>query len=160
MENDHVEKNIDRIVEIIKGVVNALGIELSVEAEIGATGVVFNISSPEARILIGQKGNNLYALQLVVQNIAMKELGDIGRISLDVDDYKKKREWYLRETAKQALEHAHKTKRAVMLEPMPAYERRIIHAYLSENALFVTESRGEGEERRIIIRPRDKNDIV
>ena len=151
-ENQVLEQNIEQISEIIRGVVQALGIELQVEAEVSATGVVFNISSPDSRLLIGQKGNNLYALQMLVQNVANKRLGEVGRISLDVDDYKKKREWYLRQTAKMALEHAMKTRRPVMLEPMHPAERRIIHAYLSENALFETESTGEGLERRIVIK--------
>jgi spoIIIJ-associated protein len=160
MSEDRIaEKHIDQISEIVKSIISALGIESQVEAEIAVNGVVFNISSPDSNLLIGQKGNNLSALQLIVQNIISKQFGEIGRIILDVDDYRKKREWYLRETAKKALEHAHRTHRPVMLEPMPPYERRIIHAYLSENALFETESIGEGENRRIVIRPKDKNSI-
>jgi spoIIIJ-associated protein len=156
MDDSRIEENAELIIRIIKDIVSRLGIELAVEAEITPTGVIFNISSPESSILIGQKGANLQALQLVIQNIVTKRLGEVGRITLDVDDYKKKREWYLRETAKKALEHAHKIRRPVMLEPMLPHERRIVHAYLSENALFITESIGEEPERRIVIRPKEK----
>jgi len=73
--------------------------------------------------------------------------------TLDVDDYKRKREWYLKETAKGAVDHIKKTGRAVALEPMPNYERRLIHAYLQENCPEA-ESSSIGNEpyRKVVIR--------
>jgi spoIIIJ-associated protein len=74
---------------------------------------------------------------------------------LDVDDYKMKREWFLKETAKAAVEHIKKTGRAVALEPMPAFERRFIHAYLQENFSEVQSSSIDREPyRKVVIRPR------
>lgn len=73
--------------------------------------------------------------------------------SLDVDDYKRKREWYLKETAKAAVEKMKMTGRGQALEPMPNYERRLVHAYLQEH-FPETESSSIGEEpyRKVVIR--------
>ena len=136
-----------------------MGITARVSVEENIHGFVFNISSPDAKVLIGQKGANLHALQSIIHAVAVKKYGVTQRFTLDVDDYKKKREWYLRETAKKALEHLKKTGRNVLLEPMAAYERRIIHAYLSTNDDIETESVGEEPRRRIMIKKKEKVSI-
>jgi spoIIIJ-associated protein len=102
-------------------------------------------------------------LQILVQALAAKKLnsstptGASGQepfwFTLDVDDYKRKREWFLKETAKAAFEKAKMTGRAQGLEPMPNYERRLIHAYLQEH-LPEADSFSIGNEpyRKVVIR--------
>src|SRR5579884_2099393 len=120
---------------------------------------IINISTRDSNLLIGQRGANLSALQYLAQAIAYKRLQLPERFMLDVDDYRRKREWYLRETAKKAIEQIRRTHRAVMLEPMPAYERRVIHAYLSEEREVETESVGKEPNRRIVIKPKERGSI-
>ena len=155
IEDDKVEA----ITQLIEGIIHSMGISARVSPEENIRGHVFNISSPDSKLLIGQKGANLQALQILVHSIAIRKFGVMQRFSLDVDDYKKKREWYIRETAKKALEHMRSTGRAVRLEPMPAHERRIVHAYLSNEEDIATESVGDEPERRIVIRKKEKGDI-
>lgn len=144
------------IAELIKEILTAMGVSSRVSIEQNIQGYTFNISSPDSNLLIGQRGANLNALQTLVSNIAYKRYGPSGRFSIDVDDYKKKREWYLRETAKKALEQIKRTGRPVVLEPMTPHDRRIIHAFLSADFSFETESIGEEPNRRIVIKPKAK----
>ena len=127
-------------IEIVKSIIAELlqkaGIAGNVEFEESITkGLVFNISSPDSFLLIGRQGATLHALQILVQALAAKKFNSQEPFwfTLDVDDYKRKREWYLKETAKAAFEKAKMTGRAQALEPMPNYERRLIHAYLQEH---------------------------
>lgn len=146
---------IEEVKQIIEDVARALGVPARVEFEESITkGLVFNLSSPESYLLIGRQGATLHALQILVQNIAAKRIPTENPFwfTLDVDDYKRKREWYLKETAKAAVEHLKKIKKPVRLEIMPAYERRFVHAYLQEHFPEVgSESHGEEPRRRIII---------
>src|SRR5882724_2915486 len=123
-------------IEIVKNIITELlkqsGINGSVEFEESITkGLVFNISSPDSYLLIGRQGLTLHAVQILVQALAAKKLQSQEPFwfSLDVDDYKRKREWFLKEMAKAAFEKAKMTGRAQALEPMPNYERRLVHAY-------------------------------
>jgi spoIIIJ-associated protein len=94
-------------------------------------------------------------MQTLLQAMASKKFAGSAPVyfTLDVDDYKMKREWFLKETARGAVEQLKKTGRAQALEPMPNYERRIVHAYLQEHAPEVfSESVDEEPYRRIVIR--------
>lgn len=133
-----------------------MGVDAEVEFEDSITkGPVFNINSRDSYLLIGRQGAHLHALQVVIQAIINKRRAGQAPyfFTLDVDDYKRKREWYLRETAKQAVEQMKRTGRPITLEPMPNYERRLIHAYLQEHSPEVyTESMGNEPHRKIVIR--------
>ncbi len=147
---------IEQIKNIILEVLEKCGIEAQVEFEESITkGLIFNISSFDSQLLIGRKGDTLHSLQILVQSLIAKKFsgGEPVWFTLDVDDYKRKREWFLKETAKAAVDHIKKTGRGVVLEPMPNYERRYIHSYLNENHPEVfTESIGYEPHRKIVIR--------
>lgn len=157
---------IEIVKQIIVDLLQKCGIRSTVEFEDSITkGLVFNISTPDSYLLIGRQGATLHSLQILIQALASKRLksqepASLGAsqsgpfwFTIDVDDYKRKREWFLKETAKAAVEHVKKTGRAAALEPMPNYERRYVHAYLQENNPDVfTESMGEEPYRKIVIR--------
>lgn len=147
-------------IELVKNTILELlekcGINADVEFEESITkGLVFNISTPDSYLLIGRQGATLHSLQILVQALSARKMQsqEPFYFTIDVDDYKRKREWYLKETAKQAAEQVKRTGRAVALEPMPNYERRYIHAYLQEhNPEVITESIGNDPHRKIIIK--------
>jgi spoIIIJ-associated protein len=147
-------------IEIVKNIIQELldkcGIKGSVEFEDSITkGLIFNISSPDSYLLIGRQGATLHAIQILVQALIAKRLKSEQPFwfTVDVDDYKRKREWFLKETAKGAVEQIRKTGRPVALEPMPNYERRFVHAYLQEHHPEVyTESIGEDPYRKVVIK--------
>jgi spoIIIJ-associated protein len=149
--------NIEVIKNLIEETLKVMGFNMGVTYEESVTkGLVFNIAaSPDSYLLIGRQGSTLHSFQTLAQAMAAKKFSGQEPIyfSIDVDDYKMKREWYLKETARAAVEQIKKTGRALSLEPMPNYERRIVHAYLQEHAPEVfTESVGEDPYRKIIIR--------
>ena len=74
-------------------------------------------------------------------------------IDLDIQNYKKKKAEYLKELARSLADEVSLTKKEKNLDPMPAYERRIIHLELAERKDISTESIGEEPERKIVIRP-------
>lgn len=141
---------------VITELLERMGVQASVEFEDSLTmGPMFNITSLDSYLLIGRQGAHLHSLQIIVQAMVAKKLKGQPPFyfTLDVDDYKRKREWYLRETAKQAVEQIKRTGRPITLEPMPNYERRLVHAYLQDNAPDVfTESIGRDPYRKIVIR--------
>jgi len=75
-------------------------------------------------------------------------------LDLDINEYKKKKIEYLKSLAKDLADEVVFTKEEKVLFPMPAYERRIIHTELSQRADIITESRGEGYDRHVIIKPK------
>lgn len=118
-------------------------------------GLIFNIISPDSYLLIGRQGTTLHSLEILARAMAAKKIQPTEPFwfSLDVDDYKRKREWFLKETAKAAAEKLKLTGRAQALEPMPNYERRLVHAYLQEHhPEAASSSVGEEPYRKVIIR--------
>jgi len=149
---DKIEQTKNIILELLQ----KMGITGSVEFEESITkGLVFNISAPDSFLLIGRQGSTLQSLQVLVQALVARKLKSENPFwfTLDIDDYKRKREWYLKETAKGAAEQLKKTGRPQALEVMPNYERRFVHSYLQENYPDV-ESTSMGREpyRKIVIR--------
>lgn len=147
---------IEQTKNIISEVAAKMGISVQVEFEESITkDLIFNISTPDSYLLIGRQGATLHSLQIVVQALVSRRLKSQEPFwfTLDVDDYKRKREWYLKETAKEAVAHMKKTGRSISLEPMPNYERRLVHAYLQEHHPEI-ESSSIGNEpyRKIVIR--------
>ena len=139
-------------------------VELLEKCEVTATveyeesitkGLIFNISCRDSYLLIGRQGQSLHALQILAQAMVAKKLNSDQPFwfTLDVDDYKRKREWFLKETAKGAVDKLKMTGRPQALEPMPNYERRLVHAYLQEHHPE-TESSSTGEDpyRKVVIR--------
>lgn len=146
---------IARISEVVSGIVGAMGLRARVEVEeVPHKGIVCNIMpDTDVYMLIGHRGEHIYALEVLVQSIVRKQMSDIPRFSLDVDDYRRKREWYLKETVQGAVEHLKRVGKPVGLVPMPNYERRFVHAYVQEKyPEVVSGSVGDGARRRVVLR--------
>src|SRR3989344_9231783 len=122
--------------ETLKKIIQELLRKMGFDAEIyerqeeGRT--VFNIRTHDAQLLIGKLGVNLDALQYIVRILFRKQTQDDKfPFALDIDDYKDQRVLYLKDLARKAASHVRQSRKPVSLEPMPPYERRVIHAYLS-----------------------------
>ncbi len=152
MNTEHIES----IKSILEGIIQAMGLSGTVEYEETITkGLVFNLLlGNNSYLLIGHRGAHLHMLETLVQAmVARKFPGQYVRFSLDVDDYRQKREWYIKETVKGAIEHIKKTGRGTALVPMPNYERKLVHSYLQDNfPNAVSTSTGMDPYRRVVIR--------
>ena len=127
---------IEQVKQIITEVLYKCGVQSTVEfGESIVQGLIFNVSSPDSYLIIGRQGAMFHSLEILVPALVAGKFKyeQLLWFALDVDDYKRKREWYLKETAKGAVGHMKRTGRSVALEPMPNYERRLIHVYLQEH---------------------------
>ncbi len=116
--------------------------------------VPVKIRTEEPKILIGQNGQTLNEIQRLLKVVLRKNFPEERFfINLDVNDYKEKKMEYLRETARSMADEVVLTEKEKKLEPMPAYERRIIHLELAGRGDITTESTGEEPERSVVIKP-------
>jgi spoIIIJ-associated protein len=115
-----------------------------------------NLKAEEPQILIGEKGETLSEIQHLLKAILRRKINRDERfyLDLDINDYKKKKNAYLKEMARSLADEVVLTKKEKILSPMTAYERRIVHLELADNPNIVTESIGEEPERSVAIRPR------
>lgn len=118
---------------------------------------VLNVKTRDAQLLIGKQGANLEALQHIVRILFRKKTNDDRfPFAIDIDDYKDKRVLYLKELARKAAHHVRETRKPVSLEPMPAYERRVVHSYLSLYNDIGSESIGVDPNRKLIVKLKNK----
>ena len=146
-----------------KEILETLIKHLDFEAEIRLSGegseTVLNVAgtSPEAveelGHLIGRRGERLQAIQHLVNLMLSRKLGEWARVTVDIEEYRGRREAQLRALARKAGERVRETGRAVQLEPMTALERRWVHMELQGASGLATESAGEEPERRVVVIP-------
>lgn len=114
--------------------------------------VLFNVVGRNLGQLIGHHGKTLDSLQYLTNIIANKYNNDEKiKIIIDIESYRAKREQTLKRLADSVAQKVLKTGRSISLEPMTAFERKIIHTHLQEQATITTFSKGEEPYRRIII---------
>ena len=143
----------------LEGILNALNIGYQIEARSvnGEEQIHYIIDSYENSLLIGVKGRTLESLQILLRNLISTYTRDHIVTTLDIGGYKSNRARQLEILATKTAKEVSKTKVAVKLQPMTSFERRIIHEKLSEWRDVYTESEGEGEERAIVIKPKNKD---
>ena len=115
-----------------------------------------SLNGDDLGYLIGYRGETLYALQNILSAIAGKDIQNKVRVILDVQGYKEKREKTLEELAEKVAKTVVRTKKSVKLEPMKAYERKIIHSKLQQHPRVETTSVGVEPYRRIIVSLKNK----
>jgi spoIIIJ-associated protein len=104
-------------------------------------------------LLIGRRGETLRSLQFLLNLLVSRRVQKWPQIVVDVGNYRQRRQESLEGLARRMAERVRQTGRPIMLEPMAAYERRIVHLALREDKSIYTESSGEGESRKIVIFP-------
>ncbi|HEB13418.1 MAG TPA: hypothetical protein ENI13_00375 [candidate division CPR3 bacterium] len=114
--------------------------------------VSVEVTMEDAQVFIGDRGRTLLEIQHLLQAMARKKIDERFYISLDINDYKKRKEEYLRDLAKTTADEVVLLKQAKELPPMPAAERRIIHLALQEREDIVTDSMGDGDSRRVVVK--------
>ena len=151
---------IERARDILEELLGLMGIEASIttSAEFPVEGEnemlsfdSLNIEGEDLGILIGRRGQTLAALQHMVRLILSQQTQSRLPIIIDVEGYKRRRYGALRDLARRIAEQVLLKKRPFTLEPMPAFERRIIHLTLANHTDITTESTGTGETRKVVI---------
>jgi spoIIIJ-associated protein len=115
--------------------------------------------SDDKGLLIGRKGEMIKALEYITGKIAGRfcEDGREKRVLIDIDDYKKRREESISRMVRDTVKKVRKIGKPIMLEPMSAFERRITYITLKQESGITYETKGSGEEKRIVINPQRHN---
>ena len=143
----------DRAIHFLNQVFDSMNMEVSITAVYNAEEKEMNINmeGTDMGILIGKRGQTLDSLQYLVSLVVNKKKDDYIRVKLDTENYRERRKETPETLAKNIAYKVKRTKRAVSLEPMNPYERRIIHAALQNDKYVVTRSDGEEPFRHVII---------
>ncbi|HWQ14707.1 MAG TPA: RNA-binding cell elongation regulator Jag/EloR [Roseiflexaceae bacterium] len=104
-------------------------------------------------LLIGRRGETLRSLQFMVNLLVSRKVQKWPQVVVDVGNYRQRRQESLEGLARRMAERVRQSGRPLMLEPMGAYERRIVHLALRNDPTVYTESTGEGENRKVVIYP-------
>jgi spoIIIJ-associated protein len=118
------------------------------------TSIGLNIEGEDLGILIGRRGQTMVSLQYIVRLIMAHKMQVQLPIVLDVEGYKQRRCEGLRTLATRLAEQVKNRKTPFTMEPMSAFERRIIHVTLADHPDVITESTGFGESRKVVITPK------
>lgn len=113
--------------------------------------IIIDIESPDSALIIGKKGQNLEAMQTLVNVVLNKNAQNWTKVIIDTENYRSRRERNLQHIASKALNEVRRTKRPIFLEPMTPFERRIIHVALQDESDIQTESIGDGIMKKIKI---------
>ena len=140
-----VEEFLDKLIENLPK--RNLNYEVKAEEE----NILVNIDGEDTGYLIGYRGEVLNSLQNILTNIASKDIDGKVRIQLNISGYREKRKKDLENLADKIAKNVIKTKKSISIEPMSAYERKIIHLRLQDSDKVTTHSIGEEPYRKIVV---------
>ncbi len=154
-EYDHNEEDIsiakERVEKFLKEWLQKVNNTLEYTIKEEDCTIYVDINGNAAGTLIGYRGETLNSMQTILCTIANRGFNSKIRLILDIENYRQKREKTLEELAEKVSKTVLKTGKSITLEPMPAYERKIIHSKLQDNDKVETYSIGEGDSRRVVI---------
>jgi spoIIIJ-associated protein len=165
VESDPTQSSEEEILALGRDILAELLEKMQISAEIhpriskphyagDSSSLVLDLRGDDLGFLIGRKGETLAAIQHLVRLMVNKVVQQRVHLLVDVEGYKVRREDALKKLALRIADQATRRRRTVALEPMNAYERRIIHITLRNHPTVLTESVGEGSRRKVTIVPR------
>jgi spoIIIJ-associated protein len=165
VESPVVEDPLDEARQVVQEFLDKLGIEATIDvnmpevpldAEGEANPVVFNLTGGDMGALIGRKGQTIDAFQYLVRLMLTRKTKSRTPIMIDVENYKQRHYEDLKTMAMNVAQQVKAHRSSVRLEPMSAYDRRVIHMTLANDPEVLTESMGEGEYRKVVVYPKNR----
>ncbi|PIU16572.1 hypothetical protein COT20_00260 [bacterium (Candidatus Gribaldobacteria) CG08_land_8_20_14_0_20_39_15] len=149
--DNKIKKKIERLVEdFIKKTTFNITFEIKENRD---GGILLDMTTDQPKVLIGEEGETFWEIQMLFNRMIKKMFEEDIHFSLDINQYKKNKESYLKELAGETANRVALFKKEEYLPAMNAYERRIIHLELATRTDVITESTGENQERRLVIKP-------
>ncbi|MFN3648416.1 MAG: protein jag [Armatimonadota bacterium] len=142
--------------DFVLDVIDAMGL-VDADVEVATTeegSLLVSVVGEGADRVVGRYGDTLNALQYLATLVVTRDTGEHVRLTLDADGYRGRREAALIEQARELAEEVKQHGQEAELDPLNAFERRIIHNALADDPDVTTYSEGEGDDRRVIIAPR------
>lgn len=142
-----------KAVDFLKEVFAAMNMAVVIDAKFDEANnnLDIDLSGDDMGVLIGKRGQTLDSLQYLVSLVVNKDVQDYVRVKVDTEDYRRRRRETLENLAKNIAYKVKRTKRAVALEPMNPYERRVIHSALQNDRYVTTHSEGDEPFRRVVV---------
>ena len=143
----------DKAKDFLKDVLEAMDLEvvITVKYDEAEKNMEIELKGDDMGVLIGKRGQTLDSLQYLVSLVVNKESEEYIRVKVDTEDYRNRRKATLEGLAKNISYKVKRTKRAVSLEPMNPYERRIIHSALQNDKYVTTHSEGDEPFRHVVV---------
>ncbi|MFQ9933401.1 MAG: RNA-binding cell elongation regulator Jag/EloR [Lachnospiraceae bacterium] len=141
----------DIVIEFLGKVFDAMELTVKIDVQVNEDNVNINLIGDDMGILIGKRGQTLDSLQYLVSLVVNKYSENYMRVKVDTENYRERRKATLENLAKNIAFKVKRTKRAVSLEPMNPFERRIIHSALQNDKYVTTKSEGEEPYRHVVV---------
>jgi spoIIIJ-associated protein len=138
-------------VDFLKSVFEKMNVDVDIEKVEDEDSIQLKVTGKDSGIIIGRRGETLDALQYLTSLVVNKKNENYKRVTIDIENYRQKREETLVKLAERLADRVVKYRRNVSLEPMNPYERRIIHSTLQNNKYVETYSVGEDPNRKVVI---------
>jgi spoIIIJ-associated protein len=139
---------------VLNAICGGIGLETTVHVGQGEHGLVATVEGDDLGLLIGKHGHTIDAVQYLVNATVLRGEENAAPIVVDAQDYRRRREAVLRDTAERAVQELLATGQPVSLEPMSSAERKVVHLVLQDHPQVETESGGREPNRCVVIRPR------
>ncbi|MCP8617207.1 RNA-binding cell elongation regulator Jag/EloR [Salirhabdus salicampi] len=139
--------------EFIRQVAEQMGVSVDITTERNGKEIGYKLSGKDIAVLIGKRGQTLNSLQYLVQLVVNRDNTQYYTVLLDAEGYRERRKETLQQLANRLADKAIRTMKEVHLEPMPSYERKIIHTALHDHPKVQTYSDGVDPRRKVIIKP-------
>ena len=157
VQGDNREAKVEAAVHYLTDVLGKMDLNVTIDVEMKEDSAILTLVGENLGILIGRHGETLDALQYLTSLVCNRVEGSYFRITLDCGNYREKREEALKELAKKISVKVKRTGRSQTLEPMNPYERRIIHAVLTDIDGVTSKSKGEEPYRRVVVISTNRN---
>jgi len=144
---------VELLEELLEEVVDGLRLDADIEVEERDGVLVGRLEGEDVGLFIGRHGQTIDAVQHLAQRIVFPDGPSAVRVMIDANGYRERRTEVLRAQADDAADQALSTGRPVELDPLPPFERRIVHEYLRERGDVETHSEGDEPERFLVVTP-------
>mgnify|MGYP001159337193 CR=1 FL=1 len=149
---------IDEAENYLRTIVEKMGMDVTIQTKEDSEQVFFDLSGDEIAVLIGKRGQTLNALQYLTNLVANRHADRFIRVQLDAENYRERRRETLHQLAIRLAEKAQKLNRKIVLDSMPAHERKIIHLALKDVPEVSTVSEGVEPNRYVVILPSSQDE--
>ncbi|MEI4829669.1 RNA-binding cell elongation regulator Jag/EloR [Bacillus sp. FJAT-53711] len=138
----------------LKSIIKEMDVDVTVGREVKGRDIHFTLSGSGVGVLIGKRGHILNSLQYVTKLVANRSTKQYIGVTIDAENYRDKRKDTLESLALRLAKQASNTKKRIVLEPMPSFERKVIHQALANHPYVTTTSEGAEPHRHVVVSPK------
>ncbi len=155
---DQLDHEADLAADFIEGLLDRLDLPGDIDIEVTEDQAFVRINEVGTGLLIGRRGQTLEALQELTRCAVQRQTEQRAHVRVDVEGYRQRHLEKLKDKCRDAIAEVRETGEAVRLEPMDAYERKVMHGLVAQSGGVVSASEGADPRRRVVIRPDREGD--